>query len=112
MRSSARIVCAVFFTALVVACGPVAGTQRGSALEPSQLDAIDAAMERLAGDQWNSWTMELVNGALAFRVEVAATPPGEACMQIAGAVRSGSGVSMDWSAELLHRGMVVERCSA
>ena len=111
MRSIARTVCATLCGILAMACGPGAGPTHGRLLESTQLDAIDAAMESLAEDQWRSWTMELVNGALAFRVEVASEPPGEACAQIAGAVRSG-GVPLDWSAELLRRGAVVERCSA
>ena len=112
MRSIARTVCATLCGILAMACGPGAGPTHGRLLESTQLDAIDAAMESLAEDQWRSWTMELVNGALAFRVEVASEPPGEACAQIAGAVRSGGGVPLDWSAELLRRGTVVERCNA
>jgi len=111
MRPNARIVCATLCTGLAVACGSAGDTPHRRGFEADQLDAIEAAMERRADGRWRSWTMELVNGALAFRVEVAAAHPVGACEQIEGAVRSGVGARADWSAELLHRGAVVERCS-
>lgn len=110
MLLDARIVCATLCTALAVACGSARDEPRGRGFDVVQLDAIDAAMERRAEGRWRSWTMELVNGALAFRVEVAAARLIGACEQIEGAVRSGAGNRVDWSAELLHRGAVVERC--
>ena len=110
MRPDARIACATLCPALAVACGSVGDTPRGRSFDADQLDAIEAAMERRADGRWRSWTMELVNGALAFRVEVAAARPVGACEEIEGAVRSGVGARVDWSADLLHRGAVVDRC--
>lgn len=110
MRPKARTVFVTLCTALAAACGSAGDTPRGRGFDVGQLDAIDAAMERQADGRWRSWTMELVNGALAFRVEVAAARPVGACEQIEGAVRSGAGAQIDWSAELLHRGAIVERC--
>ena len=104
---------AIFLGAgFLLACGPVAVNQQGETFDASRLDAIDAAMERLADDRWRSWTMELVDGALAFRVDVADAPPRGACAEIAGAIASGGGQEVDWTAELLRRGSVVERCRA
>ena len=112
MRSKAHSLCAALCAALVVACGPVGSVSLARGFDVGQLDAIDAAMERSAEGYWRSWTMELVDGSLTFRVEVPAAQPNGTCAQIEGAVRNSGEVAVDWSAELLHRGTVVERCRA
>ena len=112
MGSTLRPLSVFLGAAFLLACGPVAGNRRGEVFDASRLDAIDAAMERLAADRWRSGTMALVDGALAFRVDVADAPPRGACAQIAGAVASSGGGGVDWTAELLRRGAIVERCRA
>ena len=106
-----KLSCALASLALLVACGVDGESPRPARFSALQLDAIDAALERLGAGRWVSWTMELAGDALELRVELAeATQEARACTQIETALRGVASAPVVWHAELVRGGAVVGRC--
>jgi hypothetical protein len=79
------------------------------------LDTLDAAMTRLAAGRWPSWTMQIQEGQLAFRIEASAPGGEEAqrrdCSAITRLIKENVGARVPWRAEFTRGGRLVKRCS-
>jgi hypothetical protein len=105
--------CALLCIGFAAGCLPTAEGGSRVAFSAKTLDAIDAAMERLAAGRWPSWSMEIDDGRLAFQVETRANRRAAGtCREIERVVRENAGNPVDWSAEITRGGRVVQRCGA
>ena len=79
------------------------------------LDTLDAAMTRLAAGRWPSWTMQIQEGQLAFRIEASSGRGEEAqrrdCSAITKLIQEHVGAQVPWHAEFTRGGRLVKRCS-
>ena len=109
VRAGTVLLCA----GLAMACLPAVEKKSALAFNAKTLDAIDAAMERLAAGRWPSWSMEVDRDHLAFRVETRAREavPGT-CREIKRVVRESADAPLSWSADITRGGRIVAHCTA
>jgi hypothetical protein len=101
--------------ASTIACSSGTEPTPRHAFDAEVLDALDAAMTRLAEGRWPSWTMQIQAGQLAFRIEASAGHGEEArsrdCSALAKIVQDNVGARVPWRAEITRAGRLVKRCS-
>lgn len=99
---------------LALGCAAPRDRSRGTGLTADVLDAVEAGMQRLAHHRWPSWSMRVERDALAFEIEVRSDEGNVAhsrdCAAIGDLMRESAG-DRPWTADFVHDGQVLGRCS-